>query len=99
MGVARVVNVIGLTRHSPRGAARDAVPTIASPLDRSDRLRLRGHVPVLDGLRGLAILLVLFAHFTPKGGHTLVGAVVRGIASVGSTGVDLFFVLSGFLIT
>jgi peptidoglycan/LPS O-acetylase OafA/YrhL len=83
----------------PRAAGAGAVPTVASPLDRSDRLRLRGHVPVLDGLRGLAILLVLFAHFTPKGGHTLVGAIVRGIASVGSTGVDLFFVLSGFLIT
>ena len=63
-------------------------------------LKLSGHVPALDGLRGLAIILVLLRHFTPQGeGHSLVGAIVKAIASLGNSGVDLFFVLSGFLIT
>jgi peptidoglycan/LPS O-acetylase OafA/YrhL len=52
-----------------------------------ERWRL-GHRPGLDGLRGIAILLVLAAHV---GGSPL--------RSFGPAGVTLFFVLSGFLIT
>src|SRR5690242_15756489 len=52
----------------------------------------------LDFLRGIAILLVLFSH-APIGSRSgifthLTGAMVR----FGWTGVDLFFVLSGFLV-
>src|SRR5579883_1471355 len=42
-------------------------------------------IPALDGIRGIAILIVIVAHF--------------GILQGGNFGVDLFFVLSGFLIT
>src|SRR4051812_42732359 len=58
------------------------------------------HIPALDGLRGLAIILVLLFHFTPEGiGATSAEKVLRSVASLGWCGVDLFFVLSGFLIT
>ncbi|WP_284763357.1 acyltransferase [Arthrobacter sp. efr-133-R2A-63] len=45
-----------------------------------------GYVPALDGLRGIAILLVLAHH-------------AYGAWDAGSVGVDVFFVLSGYLIT
>ena len=61
------------------------------------RIRPRGNVPALDVLRSLAILLVFTAHY---------GAAFQAVPRVqalpifnwGWTGVDLFFVLSGFLI-
>jgi len=59
----------------------------------------RRHLPGLDGIRGLAILMVMLSHFIVVGqspGHET--AVFRLLKS-GYLGVDLFFVLSGFLIT
>lgn len=61
----------------------------------SDRLRLPSHIPELDGLRGLAIALVLVYHCHPK----LESTHLDVIAQWGWIGVNLFFVLSGFLIT
>jgi peptidoglycan/LPS O-acetylase OafA/YrhL len=54
----------------------------------------------LDGLRGLAILGVMIVHF--QGAQSPSGGVMRAawlLGNLGGTGVDLFFVLSGFLIT
>jgi peptidoglycan/LPS O-acetylase OafA/YrhL len=47
-------------------------------------------MPQLDGLRAFAVAAVAVSHWTP---HFLIGIVPWG------TGVQLFFVLSGFLIT
>ena len=59
-----------------------------------------GHVRSLDGLRGLAILMVLILHISDRFHyHGVLMTAVGTVAYVGWTGVDLFFVLSGFLIT
>ncbi len=51
------------------------------------------HIPALDGIRGIAILMVMIYH--------LIALVpeLNSIAKGGFLGVDVFFVLSGFLIT
>jgi peptidoglycan/LPS O-acetylase OafA/YrhL len=60
----------------------------------------RSRVPELDGIRGLAICLVLYEHYV---GRSVVGtggvmSVLQSLRLWGISGVDLFFVLSGFLI-
>jgi len=63
---------------------------------------LRSYMPELDSARGLAILLVLLYHgiAPPVSGElSRSGRVLLEISRQGWVGVDLFFVLSGFLIT
>src|SRR5258708_24712750 len=68
----------------------------------------QGRIPELDGLRGIAILSVLLFHYVsdrvvwmdsapgPAPGSFLFH--FQKVFSLGWAGVDLFFVLSGFLI-
>jgi peptidoglycan/LPS O-acetylase OafA/YrhL len=65
---------------------------------------LGGHIPALDAVRGLAILLVLLFHFSSYGhglppASMLADRVFHVLTRACWVGVDLFFVLSGFLIT
>jgi peptidoglycan/LPS O-acetylase OafA/YrhL len=55
-------------------------------IDRSARL------PVLDGLRGIAAVLVMLHHVSPYFG-------LPGLAQRGYLAVDFFFMLSGFVLT
>src|SRR6266540_2339157 len=58
------------------------------------------HVPALDGVRGLAILLVIAFHSRVAFANTAeIPYLGFRLLGLGWCGVDLFFVLSGFLIT
>jgi peptidoglycan/LPS O-acetylase OafA/YrhL len=54
-----------------------------------------GRIRELDGVRGLAVVLILFTHFSFGGPPGL----LTSAATLGWVGVELFFVLSGCLIT
>lgn len=57
--------------------------------------------PELTGLRALAALLVMFLHYWAAGGAprlAIAGLDMTPLAAAGWVGVDLFFVLSGFLL-
>ena len=57
-------------------------------------------MPTLDGVRGIAILLVLQHHlFRQPDDAGALGKLLGRVAGAGWIGVDLFFALSGFLIT
>ena len=58
-----------------------------------------GHIPALDGVRGLAVLLILAFHFGVGVRFFVTDHAVARLTGAGWIGVDLFFVLSGFLIT
>lgn len=56
---------------------------------------LPSYIPELQGLRGIAVLVVVLYHSHPR----LVGTPLYAASLWGWAGVNLFFVLSGFLIT
>jgi peptidoglycan/LPS O-acetylase OafA/YrhL len=55
-----------------------------------------GEIPSLHGLRALSILLVLVAHLSQQG---ILLPRLWQLTELGHIGVDMFFVISGFLIT
>jgi peptidoglycan/LPS O-acetylase OafA/YrhL len=73
-------------------------PTVSS---RAQRFYSSARMPELDGIRGVAIGMVVFYHYIalnviPRRGSSLWYMLLP--AHLGWAGVDLFFVLSGFLI-
>lgn len=71
-------------------------------LERCDVSAGAGHLPALDGVRGLAILLVMAVHFVYLGGGDPQGpldTLIVTLSQGGWAGVNLLFLLSGFLIT
>ena len=63
---------------------------------------VRPYMPELDSARGLAILLVLFYHGVAQPANARLsdgGQFILALSHYGWVGLNLFFVLSGFLIT
>lgn len=61
-----------------------------------------GRIVPMEGIRGFAAMLVLLVHFRALFGHYAEGTALFSafqiLGSLGHTGVDLFFILSGYLI-
>lgn len=77
---------------------RDGLDTKARPIPGVPGSGAR--LPGLDGIRGLAALMVFAFHFFQvNAADASDGALLARLAAPGQTGVDLFFLLSGFLIT
>ncbi len=82
------------------------MPTLSTPVGEPiiSKSHDHGGVPELDGIRAIAIWMVLIHHVVygwpnPIGTFTHIPTAVLRAISHGWLGVDLFFVLSGFLIT
>jgi peptidoglycan/LPS O-acetylase OafA/YrhL len=69
--------------------------------EQADTIGGSKRIPELDGLRGLAIFLVILCHYIgdpPHGAPHTWASRIGAVLAQGAAGVDLFFVLSGFLI-
>jgi peptidoglycan/LPS O-acetylase OafA/YrhL len=65
----------------------------------AEQLRSGRRAPSLDGVRGITCLIVLLHHSVRCHAPSLGAHLFNRVAAAGWAGVDLFFVLSGFLIT
>ncbi|CAN5282627.1 hypothetical protein BH11PLA2_BH11PLA2_35160 [soil metagenome] len=63
---------------------------------KSTDIASQGRLPGLDGLRAVAVLMVLIHHFVPPSDS---GSLFSKFVSRAGYGVEIFFVISGFLIT
>ncbi len=75
---------------------------IATLLDDNQQHGKKNTIAVLDGVRGVAVLMVIVFHINRMTGDNLWSRVAyplaTSISTAGGTGVTLFFVLSGFLL-
>ena len=102
LAAAKGYVVLGSTaRHAPPPAMNDP----AADLEAGGLPNPAEHyLPQLDGVRGLAIALVLMIHCQVRGPDPQLagltgGALIEQFLMFGWAGVELFFVLSGLLVT
>ncbi len=65
--------------------------------------QVTNQIIALEGLRGIAILMIMLRHFYNeeiiRDAYPIIGPIITKLAIAGNYGVELFFVISGFLIT
>jgi peptidoglycan/LPS O-acetylase OafA/YrhL len=71
----------------------------AAEIDTATTRKPLSEIPALDGLRGVAVLLVMMQHAAMLTRPASGPEGIFRLGSYGWIGVDVFFVLSGFLIT
>jgi peptidoglycan/LPS O-acetylase OafA/YrhL len=62
----------------------------------SNLFNAKNNIPVLDGLRGLAVLVVVFSHISASSAN--INLPIFNFVGIGKLGVYLFFVLSSYLL-
>lgn len=88
----------------PSGSAADAsvdssIPSASAPAANPLSHPVPHRIPSLDGIRALAILMVLLGHFSAGTPIPMPYGYLWPMVGNGSLGVTIFFVISGFLIT
>ncbi|MCR4318528.1 MAG: acyltransferase [Planctomycetes bacterium] len=109
---AEIISQNSLPNSAPSAPMDCIKPVLTMHTSKRIEPDLRGRMPVLDGLRGIAVLMVIAFHTMVIVDHiepTGIPEHSRGITALDEgalfvmrtffTSVDLFFVLSGFLIT
>jgi exopolysaccharide production protein ExoZ len=95
-----MATVIDIKRRSPSTTRRTSLRTRLASLYETDMSS--GRVLPMEGLRGLAILLVFLCHYKivvlERLSPTFNSVFFEVVVQMGATGVDLFFLLSGMLI-
>lgn len=92
-------SVVPVPEQAPEGPEQVSVASAGARPAEESPILVSGRIPVLDGLRGLAILSVLLWHSVFQlEWHGRIMSALPMFGRLSWSGVDLFFVLSGFLI-
>ncbi len=95
------VHVDRARRLAPGASSLPGAPTLEGLYRRLQRVTgSTSYLPAIDGLRFVAILAVILFHVeTRLPGDRSGGATVRALLATGNIGVQLFFTISGFILS